>query len=244
MPKELYSKQHKKTNNRCRQCGWDISYSHTFEDMLSGRFKNQKDGSFTATRTTPVRAPGMTPDVLVPVAQSFVWAIVVGLPSISVAMWLRWEWSAPLFVGACTILVSWISAMRKSEFSLSKTEEFSYTANEFGDVEMIADDHPRPLRMEVIHEVSNIRSKMQLLDLPMSIGEREFKEFLIDILAGKSLARRNWAGSDKPFSRDGYDGMIEKMIGGSILVQSNNGKKVLSNGGRHAISAMIREGVI
>lgn len=212
--------------------------------MLSGRFKNQKDGSFTATRTTPARAPSMASDVLVPAAQSFIWAIAVGLPSISVAVWLRWEWSATLFVGACTILASWISAMRKSEFSLSKTEEFSYTANQVRDVEMIADDHSRPLRMEVIHEVSNIRSKMQLLDLPDSIGEREFSEFLKDILAGTSLARKNWTGSDKPFSRDGYDGMIEQMIDGSILVRSSSGKKVLSNGGRHAISAMIREGVI
>lgn len=244
MPNKFYPKQDKQTNSKCSQCGWEISYTHTFEDMLSGKFYNEKNGSFTAIRTTPVRAAGMIPDVAVPAAQTLIWSIVVGLPSVSVAMWMRWEWSAPLFVGATTILVSWISAMRRSEFSLVKTEEFSYAANEKSEGAVAAMANETPIKMEIIHEASGLKTRMQLLELKEGISEENFAIFLRDILAGRSMIRKHWAGKDKKFSRDQYDDIIDKLLDAAIIAPSLRGGKSLTNGGRRALQHMEREGVI
>lgn len=244
MQKQFYNKHPKQTNQKCSQCGWEISYSHTFEDMLSGKFSNEKNGSFTAVRTTPVRAAGMIPDVAVPVAQSLIWSIVVGLPSISVAMWMRWEWSAPLFIGATTILVSWISAMRRSEFSMVKTEEFSYEANERTEEAIVATPAAVAIKMEIVHEEGGLKTRMQLLELDDGISEGDFAEFLKHLLQGHSIARRNWAGKDKLFSRDQYDGIIEKLLLGSVIGPSASGGRSLTNGGRRALQHMEREGII
>ena len=244
MQKQFYPKQTKQTNHKCSQCGWGISYSHTFEDMLSGQFRNEKNGSFTATRTTPVRAAGMIPDVAVPAAQSLIWAVVVGLPSVSVSVWMRWEWSAPLFVAACSILASWIASMRRSEFSLVKTEEFSYTASEFSGGEVVAQKSEKPLRMEVVHEISGVRSRMQLLEISDGVGEEKFGSFLKDILAGKSIARKRWVGDGKPFSRDQYDEIIAALLSASIIGPASSGGKKLTRAGTASILHMVREGEI
>ena len=244
MPKQFYPKHPKQTNTKCSQCGWGLSYSHTFEDMLSGKFLNEKNGSFTAIRTTPIREPGLVPDVAVPAAQSLIWSIVVGLPSVSVALWMRWEWSAPLFVGATTILVSWISAMRRSEFSLVKTEEFSYEASEKSEETIAVAASGAPIKMEVVHEVSGMKTRMQLLELDDGIAETDFAKFLKDIMEGHSISRRNWAGKDRLFSRDQYDNIIEKLLLGSVIVQSASGGKALTKHGRRALQHLAQEELI
>ncbi len=238
MQKQFYPKQSKQTNTDPLQGGWQVGHSRTFEDMLTGRFKNEKNGSFSAIRITPVRAQEMIADVAVPAAQSLVWSVAVGLPSISVAMWMRWEWSAPLFIGACTILTSWISGMKKAQNSLMKTEEFSYEA---ASVEAASVEQRRKgseISMVVVHEVSGLRNRMQIMEISDGVEEKDFAEFLNDIAAGRPLARKNWVGGGKKFSRDQYDQIIEKLLLASIITQSGSGGKVVSRAGKSAIAHM------
>ncbi len=244
MHNEFYPKQHQKSNNECPTCGFEIASSQAFEQVLSGQFDNHKNGDFVATRGTPVRVSNMMSDVAVPAAQSLIWATVVMLPAVSISMAMRWEWSAPLFVGASTVLVSWISAMARSEKSLVKIEEFSYSASEISSKKVAASHNEKPFKMEVLHNYNGIKSTLQLLELPDTITNEMLGEYLRDILAGKSLARRNWTGQGKEFSRDSYDILTDKLLQAKIIISSANGKKILSNGGKHAVKALVREGLI
>lgn len=240
MQKQFYPNTQKQSNTDQLQSGWQVGHTRTFEDMLTGRFKNEKNGSFSAIRITPVRSQEMIADVAVPAAQSLIWAVAVGLPSISVAMWMRWEWSAPLFIGACTILTSWISGMKKAQGSLMKTEEFSYEAASVEEASIEGERTGGEIRMEIIHEASGLRNRMQRMEISDGIREKDFIEFLYDVAAGKSIARKHWAGSKKKFSRDQYDQIIEKLLLASIITQSANGGKVLTNGGKRALQHMTR----
>lgn len=244
MHKEQYHNPQQKSNTECPTCGWKIGHSHTFENALFGQFSNEKNGDFTAIRTTPVRGPSLEADVLVPFAQSLITSIEAVILAIPLSIWLRFEWPILLFIWAGTMLVSWISAVKRAEFSQSKTEEFSYSASQKETGQAASQGGGGPLKLEVIHSISGIRNQMQILDLPGQITEEVFGAFLRDILAGRSLARTNWAGTGKPFSRDSYDGMIEKLLDASIIQPTINGGKMVSNGGKHAIARMVREGVI
>lgn len=244
MQNQSYHTQPQKSNNKCPTCGWKIGQAHTFENMLLGQFSNEKNGDFTAIRSTPFRAFSLEADVIVPLAQSLVSGIETVLVMIPVSMWLDFKWPVVMFSAAATMALTWIAAIRKAEFTTLKTEEFSYSAaqSESGGVHVKRADGP--LKMEIIHETSGIRNRMQIMDLPAQITEDEFGAFLRDVLAGKSLARSNWVGSDRPFSRDTFDQMIEKLLSVSLIQPASNGGKQLSNGGRHAIRRMVREGII
>lgn len=244
MHNEAYHKPNNKSNTECSACGWKIANSHTFESMLSGQFVNEKNGNFTASRLTPFRAPSIEGDVLVPLAQSLIISIEAVIVAIPLSIWLRFDWSILLFIWAGTMLLSWISAVKRAEFSQSRTEEFSYSANQKEAGHIAPQGGSRPLQLEVMHSTSGIRNRMQILDLPAQITEEDFGAFLRDILAGRSLARNNWAGTGKPFSRDGYDGMIGKLLEASIIQPAINGGKVLTNGGKHVVRRLVREGTI
>lgn len=244
MHKEAYHNPRKKSNTGCSACGWKIGETHTFENALSGQFANEKNGDFTATRLTPLRAPSIEADVLVPLAQSSIISIEAVIVAIPLSIWMRFDWSVLLFIWAGTMLLSWISAVKKAEFSQVKSEEFSYSANQKESGQVAQATPGGPLQLEVIHTTSGLRNQMQILDLPGQVTEEIFTAFLRNILAGKSLARKHWAGTGKAFSRDGYDGMMEKLLEASIVQPSTNGGKMLSKGGKRALSIMKREGII
>lgn len=244
MQNRSYHNPNKKTNNECPTCGWQIGHSHTFEQGLFGQFSNEKNGDFTAYRSTPVRGTSLEADVLVPLAQSLISSVGAIISAIPLSIWLGFEWPIFVLIWAASFLAAWLSAIKRSEFSIAKTEEFSYSANEKEVGAIAGQGRPGPLQMEVIHSSGGIRNQMQILDLPDQITEVDFAKFLRDILAGRSLARKDWAGTDKPFSRDGYDGMIDKLLAASIIQPSVKGGKILSNGGKHAIARMVREGLI
>lgn len=233
--------RHKQTNNECPHCGWEITGTHTFEQVLSGQFDNVNNGDFNAVRITPLRPSNLQSDVLVPAAQSLIWSLCTLLPSTILAMWLRWEWYAPLFVGATTILASWISAMKKSDLSLSKTEEFSYSANEFDARKITPDGETDGIELEIIHRGGGIIGRMQRMNLPSSVSVVDFIEFSKSAIGGKSLARREWAGKGKIFSRDGYDQLIAVLMNGGIIKDNPSGGKQLSMSGKHSLTAMLHE---
>lgn len=233
-----------KANSKCPHCGWRVASSFNFEQLLANGIPDGIEGDISAYRSTPVRGPTIEADLLVPAGQALMSAVATMLPTTIIALWARWEWYAPILVGSATVLLQWFRFLNDQSRSTSIIEEFSYSSDRDHIEEKPTAKNQPGLRMEVIHETSGIRNRMQLLDLPARLGEAEFAEFLRDISAGKSLARKNWVGDGKPFGRDVYDDMMDKLLSASIVSRMGNSGTKLTNGGRHAINAMIREGVI
>lgn len=227
--------------NSCSNCGWEIRAGSTFEQVLSGNFDNPLGGDWTATRITPMRAGQLEADVLVPALQSLIWSVATALPACCVAMAFRWRWEAPAVVAATSVLVSWIASMKRVSLAASKVEEFSYIARD----ELTgtkSDVHPdQTIRLEVFDRGDGKTAALKIVDLPAGVEPLQFREFCQDVLAGKSMARENWAGSGKVFSRGKYDQLI-KALRESGIVRSTKGVGThLTVGGKHAIRRMIRE---
>jgi hypothetical protein len=237
-------KRPRKANSECPHCGWRIATTFNFEQLLANGIPDGIEGDVSAYRSTPVRGPTIEADLLVPAGQALMSAVATMLPTTIIGLWARWEWYAPILVGSATALLQWFRFLNDQGRNTSIIEEFSYSADRDHNRKTPSAKDRSGLRMEVVHETSGIRSRMQLLELPEQIGEAEFAEFLRDISAGKSLARKNWVGDGKPFSRDVYDDMIDKLLSTSIVNRVGNSGTKLTNGGRHAINAMIREGII
>jgi hypothetical protein len=242
MRKKLYPRKTKKQNSDCPNCGFEIRAKYSFESVLAGGFSNPDNGAYDAIRKTPVRQASLEADVLVPAAQSLVGAVVTTLPAIIVAQLARWEWYSPLAIGACTILVQWFSIVKKLESERSIVEEFSYTPSEEIERPLAQGNPQEPVRLEVVSKDDNYGVAFKIVDLPQSVSGREFVGLCQGVLAGRSLARKNWVGEGKQFSRDQYDDLISAMMtAGLINAIPGKGKK-LTLGGKHAIRRMIREG--
>ncbi|KKK94246.1 hypothetical protein LCGC14_2684770 [marine sediment metagenome] len=243
--KENYTpRRPKKANSSCPHCGWQIATTFDFEQLLAKGIPEGIEGEVSAYRSTPVRGPTIEADLLVPAGQALMSAVATMIPTTIIALWARWEWYAPILIGSATVLLQWFRFLNDQSRNTSIIEEFTYVADQGHNRKTSPPNDKLGLRMEVIHKESGIKSRMQLLELPEQIGEVEFAEFLRDIAAGKSLARKNWTGDGKPFTRDTYDGMIDKLLSASVVNRAGNSGTKLTNGGRHAINAMIREGVI
>lgn len=240
MQEKLYSHRPKKSNSSCPSCGFHISHSSTFESVLSGQFDNTRNGGYTALRSTPVRASTIESDVLVPLAQSVVWSIVSILPAISISYVMRYEWYFPLAVGSASLLVSWLSAVRKSESSLVTVEEFSYSPNDEIAAPLRAGNVEGVVKLEIKDKSENYGASLKIVQLPAGINESDWNEFCRDILAGRSLARSNWTGNGKLFSRDLYDQLMAKMEEAGLVASVAGKGRRLTLGGKGAIKAMIR----
>lgn len=231
----------KQQNTECVQCGFRIENTASFEQVLAGQFENKDNGSFDAVRETPVRAAKVEPDVLVPLFQSLITAIVTTLPATLVAMAFRWRWEAPLAIGATAILVSWFQSVTQARASLVKVERFSYTANEKSIAQVAKSSSLDPIRLEVVSKDDDFKAAMKIIDLPSRVSGTQFVSFCKDILAGKAISRKNWTPREKGFSRDDYDEMTEAMIAGGLLVSLPGEGKFLTAGGKHAVRRMIRQ---
>ena len=242
MQEKLYPKRRNKSNSECPQCGFKIYKSHQFEQVLSGRYDNPGGGCYEAVRETPTRAFALEPDVLVPAAQSLVSAVVTAIPALAVSMVMRWDWSAPIFVAAATVAVSWFAAISRIRQSASIVESFSYAPPENSDGQNSSPKTETGIRLDVYSKDDDFRAAIKIVNLPTSVSGKEFREFCNDVLAGKSLARKDWTPVSKGFSRDVYDQLIASMIEAGLVNDLGATGKKISVGGRHAIRRMIREG--
>lgn len=241
MSKRLYPPKPKNQNSDCPSCGFHISYATSFESVLAGNFDNSRDGSYVATRSTPIRASTLEADVLVPAAQSLIWAVVSSVPAVAISFWLRYEWYFPLAVAGVSMAFSWSSSMKRSDMSCSKVEEFEYSPSPD------KNDSPAPgaggeaIRLEVINKSDDMSAAMKIVDLPEGIEPVQFLGLCKDALAGKGLARKNWTGSGKEFSRDQYDGLMTAMVSSGLVMTVPGKGKMLTLGGRKSIKRMIRQ---
>lgn len=235
MQKKLYPHKRKKASGNCPSCGFHISYPHSFESMLAGEFKNDHDGAYTAWRSTPVRASTMESEFLVPLAQSLVWSVVTVLPAIPLAYWLRYEWYFSLAAGSVALLISWLSAQRKTENSLSTIEEFSYTPSELDPAEISGTPGLPTIALDITDRTERNTISMQFVSLPPSIGTEKFREFSQGVVDGTSLARRNWTPESKLFSRDQFDELIAELVSVGIVASADGKARTLTRGGKHSL---------
>ena len=241
MRKQLYPKKPKQQNSNCPNCGWEIRRPSTFETAIGDLVNSDRPGSYEAYRETPVRAATFEADVLVPAAQSLFTALTTTLPTIAISMWARWEWYAPVVVGAVTILASWSSAMVASRKSLSLVEQISRTVDDGKEPENSGRKNPSAIQLEVVKKEAGFAASMKIIDLPKNITEPEFREFCVDVLAGKSMARKDWAGSGRLFSRDQYDDLMKAIEAAGLAIPVPGRSRRLTQSGKDAIKKMIRE---
>jgi hypothetical protein len=139
-------------------------------------------------------------------------------------------------------MVQWFSIIKKLENERSLIEEFSYNPNEEIERPLHQGNPQEPIKLEVVSKENNYGAALKIVDLPASVTGHEFVEFCQGILGGRSIARENWAGEGKLFSRDRYDGLISAMLTAGIISKIPGRGKKLTLGGKHAIRRMIREG--
>lgn len=230
----------KKQKNNCPYCGWETTRGFNFEQILAGTLPESVTGDFTAFRSTPSRTATIEADLLVPIGQTLATAIIITLPTFVVALWLKWEWYAPFSVGAVTLLAQWIRCLNLHEKTLAVVEEFSYspTGQDLG--QRSRDVGGDVVKLEVISGRNSYEAGMKIVDLPSDVSVEQFKDFCKDILSGKPLARRDWTGSGKQFSRDTYDDLMSAMLDAGLVFSLAGKGKRLTLGGKRAIARLVQ----
>lgn len=242
MHRDYSTQTRKQQNNKCPHCGWQFASNFNFEQMIAGLAPGDVNGDFTAYRSTPTRTATIEADLLVPAGQALISALVTALPTAAIGMWFRWQWYAPLAVASITILVQWFRYLNHQERGQAMLEEFSYSPGPPKPSPNARQGNPTPIRLDIYSRDDDHRAAIKIVDLPSNVSGEDFKVLCQDVLAGKSLARSNWAGSGKLLSRDEYDGLMSAMTDAGLIVTWPGAGKRLTNGGRHAIRRMIREG--
>jgi len=244
MRRKFYHTLPKQSNTDDPTTSSQSGISSAIENMVSGSLSDTNSGDYTLTITTPLFQSTLEGDFLVPLAQT----LVSGLLSVSVAvpavMLFGINWPVGLFIASVGSLVSWKVATKNAGLSREKTEEMSFYKASEKTAEISHAQSKNVVQLEVVHEENGLKNRMQFIDLPGQIGEADFAEFLRQISSGESLARINWVGQGKPFSRDTYDQLVTKLMAAGIICKAESGGKELTNGGRRAISRVVCENVI
>lgn len=241
MQEKLYPTKRKNQNSKCPNCGCEISYHSTFENALSGQFDNPDGGAWSFTSFLPIREANIISDVAVPGTQAFISA-VLSLPLLASAkIYFEFDWKYAWSISALVMGAYWIKGIRRLEMERGESKEFSYEPVQDSDPGSAQVEKKEKISLEVISKDDDFRAAMKIVDLPEGVSASEFVQFSGDILTGKTLARKEWAGSGKQFSRDQYDEIMVAMLA-SGLIRSVAGKgKMLTPGGRRAMARMVRE---
>lgn len=242
MHRDYSTPKQKQQKRECPNCGWQFATNFDFEQMVAGLGPGDLNGNFTAYRSTPAHRATIEADLLVPAGQTLISALVTALPTAAIGMWFRWEWYAPLAVASITVLVQWFRYLNHQERALAILEEFSYSPGADQAQQKPSSPKPSPIRLDIFSRDDDFKAAIKIVDLPSDVSGEEFKTLCQDVLAGKSLARKNWAGPGKEFSRDQYDNLMTAMLDAGLIATVPGAGKKLTNGGRHAIRRMIRGG--
>ncbi len=241
MIEKVYPTNRKKTKSECPNCGCEISYHSTFESVLSGKFDNPGGGAWSVNSFSPIRKADLTSDVAVPAVQALI-SSALSLPASSlVLVYLEYEWYFSFPLGALVMGAYWIKGVRRLELERGESREFSYEPVDAQDAAGSHGGKVDQVSLEVISKDDDFRAAMKIVDLPAGMSVSEFMEFCRDILAGKSLARKEWAGGGKQFSRDQYDDLMAAMSASGLVIQVAGRGRALTSGGRRAIARMMRQ---
>ena len=240
MENKLYPTKKKKTSSKCPNCGFQISIHSTFESALSGKFDNPNEGAWSANSFSPLRKADLLSDVCVPGAQAGITALLLFPVAWGAVVFIGFDWMWAFSVSAVVLAGTWIRGINRLEMERGESREFSYEpVDGLGQVEMQA-GQPRPISLEVLSKDDDFKASMKIVDLPSGVTATKFVEFSRSILAGKSLARRDWVGQGKEFSRDQYDGLMSAMAACGLVISVAGKGKMLTVGGKRALSRMAR----
>jgi len=240
MHKKLYPTNKKKQNNKCPNCGLEFHRHSTFESVLAGQFDNPGDGAWSVNSFTPTRKADFVSDVCVPAAQAFISALLVVPPISSVLRSFGYDWYLSFPLSALVLGAYWFRGVRQLEKERGVSQEFNYDPSPSETPAGLAPAKKENVQLEMISKDDDFKASMKIIDLPSGMTGAEFVQFARDILAGKPLARTDWVGDGKQFSRDIYDGLMSAMMAAGLIIPVAGKGKKLTPGGRRAISRMIR----
>jgi len=79
----------------------------------------------STTTTRPVRAANVESDVIVPILQALITALVAGLITAIVALFVNWSWLSPLIAFGAVLSLIWLLFLIQHRLSLSTRETVS-----------------------------------------------------------------------------------------------------------------------
>lgn len=228
-----------KQKSDCTNCALRVGQRGTLEQSIASIAGSGIVSDFEVKERNPVRAATLEADVIVPVAQALATGLMTTALSYTVAGLAGLDVRAVGTFGVGSLLATWIKLLVDSRRNLAEERRVYVFANRSKEHAGRPTASDGTIRLEVVTSVNGIKNKMQYLDLPSGISEADFVEFCRQVLAGKSLARTNWAGSGKLFSRDVYDGLMACLLDAGIIEKKEKGGKTLSNGGRRAVEHLM-----
>lgn len=193
--------------------------------------------------TVPVRPANFQSEVLVPAGQSLMTAVVTGLPAVIVALWLRWDWYSPIFVGSCSMLVTWFSLLSSHKsLLLSVEEKFAKPANLCPGCQLKLNHKQAPGNL-IVSIKDYEGSKTKIVDLPGSVSDEQFALFCAGVANRTPLARSEWVGAGKPLTRAGYDELMRSLEVGGMVIKRGKAWKTTERGRRtiEGVAAMSGE---
>ncbi|RLC69620.1 MAG: hypothetical protein DRI81_20215 [Chloroflexi bacterium] len=181
----------------------------------------------------------MESDVFVPLSQSFATGVALLIPGIGITIWQGWPWWSPLVISGGGVTVTWLYLLNAHRKLLWLVETISHIdLNRDGDT---GQPKPEPVTVEVKHTDNGRLSSMQYIDLPDGTTHQQFTDWARGVSSGvKTPARKYWAGTGKPFSRDGYDSFLDAMERAGIVTRSGNNARILTNGGKRAMARVAK----
>lgn len=225
--------------------GWDYSQGHEFETTGPGSWPaagGDLAGPVEARRSAPARPATVESDFIVPALQSLATGAAVAIPTIGVTIWQGWPWYSPLVAGGVTVTVTWLQLLGAHRKLLWIIETVSSWGGDDAPGQQSKPAKAPPVSLQIKHTefAPTSRTGHQILDLPEGITEQMFLSWGQQVADGiLSPARSNWVGSERPFSRDGYDQFTRLMCDVGILRDVPGKGRQLTNGGRRALKMMV-----
>jgi len=192
-------------------------------------------------RTTPVRSPDLTPDVLVPLAQMGMaglgaFCIVtsltlfvlppVGALSLGAA-------AAGVAIGAVTFTA--ISASYRTIYAVERYKD-NLTATATSSAETTVENVNLTVRRE---DLNQAYPPTQIRQLP--IDTERLRTLAQAAIEGQPITQAEWAGSDKLLSRSEFDATAQMLMELGIMAWRSERDtaqgRVITAGGRHALMA-------
>ena len=163
----------------------------------------------------PSRTPSIEGDLLVPLGQSLVTALLCGAVGGLVAMLLDFPmspWRFGAITGGVALVVAWLSLLGATRSLLWEIERIS--GRDFD-----GDHHagppppePAPLRVEVVETVEDVE-RWRIAKVPVPAGDpAKLQDFARGLLAGRPMSESEWTGSGKPLSQRQFRAIRDELL--------------------------------
>lgn len=177
------------------------------------------------------RAPTVEGDVRVPLAQSVIGGIMTGILAVPPVVIFEWPWQVPLVVSMVVSAVSWFAFIGEHRNMLWRVEkvlnrDFDGDGHKGNPVEH------RTVIEGRIDDGHNVRDLILYFD---DVPPEKIDLLFEAALGGVSLSEPAWCGKGKPFSKQEFMDVRDRMIEAGLWAWVNpeahaQGVQVLANG--------------